>query len=139
MKEYEFFEHTADVGVKAYGKDLGEAFGNAARGMFAILTKSEVKEVGEFELHLEADDLEQLLVDWLSELLYLYEVDELLFSAFDVSIEKDEEGAIKLLGKTRGERIDKEKHEITTAIKAVTYHMIEVNEEEGFVKVLFDV
>ncbi|MDH7506401.1 MAG: archease, partial [Candidatus Thermoplasmatota archaeon] len=69
MKTYELIDHTADVGIKAYGKTLSEAFENAAKGMFDIITNnSQIESIGEYEIFLEADNLEQLLVDWLSEL-----------------------------------------------------------------------
>ena len=75
MKTYELIDHTADVGIKAYGKTLSEAFENAAKGMFDIITdSSEIESIGQYNIELEAPDLEQLLVDWLSELLYLFEI-----------------------------------------------------------------
>ena len=70
MQKYELIDHTADVGVKAYGESLEQAFENAAKAMFDIIAdKSEIESVGQYDIVLEADDLEQLLVDWLSELL----------------------------------------------------------------------
>ena len=70
MKHYELVEHTADVGVKAYGKTVAEAFEHVAEGMFDIITdESTIDPVGEYNILLEAPDLEQLLVDWLSQLL----------------------------------------------------------------------
>jgi SHS2 domain-containing protein len=89
MKTYELIEHTADVGIKAYGKNISEAFENAAKGMFDIITdKSEIESTGEYEIHLEAPDLEQLLVDWLSELLFLNSAKNLVFSFFKVQRKK---------------------------------------------------
>ena len=72
MKKYELIDHTADVGMKAYGKTLAEAFENAAQGMFDIITdNSEIESMGQYDIQLEAPNIEQLLVDWLSELLFL--------------------------------------------------------------------
>jgi SHS2 domain-containing protein len=63
MKAYELIDHTADVGIKAYGKSLSEAFQNAAKGMFDIITdKSEIENIGQYNIKLEADDLEQLFL-----------------------------------------------------------------------------
>ena len=135
MKRFEYLDHTADIGIKAYGQTLEECFENAALGMFTILFGgSEIKEVGEFEIRLEAPDLEQLLVDWLSELLYLHEADELAFCSCSVKLE----GA-KLDARVKGEAFNPERHVVDTQIKAVTYHMLEVDEEKGYVQVLFDI
>jgi SHS2 domain-containing protein len=136
MKHYEFIEHTADIGVKAYGKNLSEAFKNAAVAMFDIITdKSKIDIVGEYEIHLDSPDLEQLLVDWLSELLFLNSANNLVFSDFKVRVEKNH-----LSAKIFGEEYDNSKHNKGTEIKAVTYHMLEVNNKKPyFVKVLFDI
>ena len=72
-KPYELIDHTADIAIKAYGKSLSEAFENAAKAMFDIITdSSEIESVGQYDVELEAPDLEQLLVDWLSELLFIH-------------------------------------------------------------------
>ena len=73
MKKYTLIDHTADIGIKAYGKSLSEAFENAAKGMFDIITdNSDIDSVGQYDIELSADDLEQLLVDFLSDLLYFF-------------------------------------------------------------------
>ena len=61
MIDYELIDHTADIGVKAYGKTLDEAFENAAKAMFDIITdKSEIESIGQFDISLEAPNLEQV-------------------------------------------------------------------------------
>jgi len=132
---YEFIEHTADIGIKAYGKSLEESFANAATGMFDVMTDvSKVEPIGEYEVRVKSDNLENLLVDWLGELLFLHETQDVLLSEFDVKLEN-----LSLEAKVRGETIDREKHELRDDVKAVTYHMLEVNEKEGYVKVLLDI
>ncbi len=133
--KYEFIEHTADIGIKAYGGSLDESFANAALAMFEVMTDvSKVKPVGEYEVRVEAENLEDLLVDWLGELLFLHETQDVLLSEFDVKIDN-----LSLDAKVRGEALDREKHELKDDVKAITYHMLEVNEREGFVKVLLDI
>ena len=136
MKAYDFIEHTADVGIKAYGKTISEAFEHAARGMFDIITdSSKVDSVGQYDIQLEAPDLEQLLVDWLSELLFLNSAKNLVFGSFKVNIDK-----IHLSAQVFGEEYDTSKHKMGVEIKAVTYHMLEVNKKKPFyVQVLFDI
>ena len=88
MKTYELINNTADVGIKAYGKTLSEAFENAAKGMFDIITdNSEIENIGQYNIELQTDNLEQLLVDWLSELLYLNSANNIVFGFFKVEID----------------------------------------------------
>ena len=136
--KYETIDHTADIGVKAWGDNLPQAFEVAGYSMFDIITDAEsIEPIMEREIKLEADDLEQLLVDWLSELLFILEVEGILFSKFEVSLET--EGEIKKLAATiHGEEMNLKKHVLKTEIKAITYHMLEVNRDENYVVILFD-
>jgi SHS2 domain-containing protein len=136
MKQYEFIEHTADVGVKAYGKTVAEAFEHAAEAMFDIITdESTIDSIGEYDIQLEAPDLEQLLVDWLSKLLFLNDAENLVFGKFQVTID-----ANRLSARVFGEKYNKKKHKMGVEIKAVTYHMLQVKEKDLiFVQVLFDI
>ena len=138
MKTYELIEHTADVGIKAYGKNISESFENAAKGMFDIITdKSEIEAVGEYEIYLEAQDLEQLLVDWLSELLFLNSAKNLVFSFFKVKLDEKNNS---LSAHVFGEKYNISKHKIGTEIKAVTYHILEVRNKRPYhVQILFDI
>ncbi len=136
MKSYELIEHTADVGVKAYGKTVAEAFEHAAEAMFDIITdESMIGSIGEYDIQLEAPDLEQLLVDWLSKLLFLNDAENLVFGKFQVTID-----ANRLSARVFGEKYNKKKHKMGVEIKAVTYHMLQVRETAPiFVQVLFDI
>ena len=138
MKKYEFIEHTADVGVKAFGKNLSECFENAAIGMFDIITdSSHIDSKGEYIITIEFDDLEQLLVDWLSELLFLQSSRNIVFSKFHVNIDQKK---LQLSSTIYGENFDTSKHKSGVEIKAVTYHMLKINNTEPyFVQVLFDI
>jgi SHS2 domain-containing protein len=138
MKTYELIDHTADVGLKAYGKTLAEAFENAAKGMFDIITdNSEVESIGQYDIELEAPDFEQLLVDWLSKLLFLNSSRNEVFGFFKIEID---EKNIKLSAKVFGEKFNISKHKAGSEIKAVTYHMLEVkNKKPFYVQVLFDI
>lgn len=136
MKRYDLIEHTADVGLKAYGNNISEAFENAARGMFDIITdNSKIAAIGQYDIQLEAPDKEQLLIDWLSELLFLNSAKNLVFGSFKVKINDNQ-----LKAEVSGEEYDKSKHNMGVEIKAVTYHMLEVNNEKPYyVQVLFDI
>ena len=138
MSGFETIEHTADVGIHAWGDSIEEAFEQAALGMFSLMADvSKCEEKGELAVFLESDDWNGLLVDWLSELLYAFDAERLFLCRFDVTIEKGDR--LKLRARAFGERYDPEKHGMHMEIKAVTYHMLEVDPEKGDVKVLFDI
>ena len=137
-KQYEIIEHTADVGIKAYGNDLSECFKHAAKGMFDLITDcSDVGEKGVYRIEMNAEDCEQLLVDFLSELLFLQSSRNLVFGSFDVTLDVEK---CFLSAVIKGEEFDLSKHNYGMEIKAVTYHMLEVHlEPPFFVKILFDI
>jgi SHS2 domain-containing protein len=132
---YEEIDHTADVGIRAHGRTVDELFANAAEGMFSLIADlTKVKPVGEVEVRLEAEDLSTLLLRWLSELLYLHETQRLVFSSFEVHVV-----GTTLDGRARGEAIDKARHELKLAIKAVTRHGLTVDPKKGIAEVIFDI
>jgi len=125
---FETFDHTADIGILARGVDLAEAFANAARAMFSLMVDLErVEPRQERRIEAQADDRESLLVGWLAELLYVSEVDNLVFSRFDV----DEISDTRIVARAFGEPLDLERHNPKLMIKAVTRHMLEVVEADG--------
>lgn len=134
-KRYETINHTADIMIRAFGKDIETSFANAAFGLFdqlADLSKVEPRE--NFSFDIEGDDPEQLLVDFLSELLYFFDTELVLLREFDLKYDGE-----VLRVRARGEHIDKRRHTMRQAIKAVSYHAIEVDpEKKGYVQVLFD-
>src|SRR5665648_684311 len=84
-KQYEFIEHTADAKFVAYGNDICNVFENAALAMFEVmLDTASVQPLQSCDIVLSANRLDELLHDWLSELLFLFEVDGIAFSDFNV-------------------------------------------------------
>lgn len=138
MKRYELLDHTADIGVIAFGRDLPEAFGNAAYAMFDILTDIDsVSETDSFDLQVSASNIEDLLVAWLNELLYRYETERIVLSKFVI----DDINDSNLRATVYGEKIAPDRHEIKTEIKSVTYHQLKVEKiDDGWrAQVIFDV
>jgi len=132
---YEELDHTADAGIRAYGATLEELFENAAAGLFSLITDLEkVRAVGEVKVRVQADDLGSLMVNWLSELLFLHETQHLLLCEFDVTL-----NGLRLQGRARGERIDKRRHTLNLVVKAVTYHGLKVDPTKGVAEVIFDI
>lgn len=127
QKQYEYLEHTADIKFLAYGRTLEEVFENAALAMFNIIIDTG-KVSGEMarEVFLKSSDLESLLVDWLSELLYLFEVDEIIFRKFQVKEIKEEGSEYSINARASGEEFYSESLPFETEIKAVTYNQLEI-------------
>ncbi|XRO75954.1 archease [Methanocaldococcus sp. 28A] len=126
---FDYFETTADLGVIAKGKTLEEAFKEGAKGLYNIMVdidKIDKKEKIEFEL--TGEDLEELLYNFLNELLFYTDVEGLVFNDFDIKIEKNDKYRLKCTA--YGEKINKEKHNIKEEVKAVTYHKMEIKQED---------
>jgi len=135
VARYERLEHTADALVLVSGKDLSERFANAAYAMFDQITDvRKVKAKGEMKIMLEADSREQLLVDFLQELLFLNDTEDIVFSRFDVKTDGK-----KLEALVWGEKFDEKRHSKRSVVKGVTYHRLEFDDDKGTLTVLFDV
>jgi len=126
-KSFEFLEHTADAYIAAYGRDLAEAFENAAVAMFEVMTEVEtVSPDMEDYVEVEAEDEYALLYSWLEALLVKSEIKEMLYSRFKVlDMPKTSEG-FRLKAEIWGERFNSEKHVQKVGVKAVTYHRMEI-------------
>ena len=136
MRRFKLIEHTADVGLVAYGGTLAEAFANAAYGLFSIIAELKtVKETDSRRVELSEDDPEGLLFEWLNSLIYLFDVEMLLLKRFDII---DFEGR-QLKAMCYGERYDPSRHKLKTGVKSATYHMLRVDEGKNQVQVIFDV
>ncbi|MFC1942024.1 archease [Chloroflexota bacterium] len=136
MKRFELIEHTADVGVKAYGKNLAEAYANAAYGLFSIIAELDNVQESEFRrVEIVEEDPEGLLFEWLNSLLYLFDVEMLIFRRFDIT-ELDRK---HLKATCYGEKNDPSRHQLKTGVKSATYHMLKVDREKNQVQVIFDI
>ncbi|MBI4288349.1 MAG: archease [Chloroflexi bacterium] len=134
---FEVLEHTADIGIIAHGSDLKEAFANAGAGLFSLMVDlGSVMETVEREIKVEAPELESLLVDWLNELIYLFDAEHLLFSRFEI-MELD---GGRLRARAFGEPVDPKRHEIRMGVKATTYHQLRIEKDHGYkFQVIFDI
>ena len=138
MKPYELIDHTADVGLRAFGKDLEELFRNAACGMFEMMTELErVTPTVSQDIRLEEKKVEDLFIRWLQELLYRFSVDHVFYRDFQFSTLTEN----KLSAVIRGEKMDDQKHILKKEVKAVTYHCLKVKKtQKGWVgEVIFDI
>ena len=137
---YEFFEHTADVGAVVRGATLPRLFENAARAMFDLICdRRTVRPRCAVRIVVRGESLEDLLVRWLSELLFRLETQGLLFTSF--AVERVDRTLLLARGVARGETIDRSRHALMREIKAVTYHQIRLirGRRAWRVRIIFDV
>ena len=137
QKDFEIVDHTADVGIIAYGADIKQAFANAAKGLFSLITELDnVQEVLYRDIEITATDKESLLVEWLNELIYQFDTENIIFKRFDIT----ELDNTRLRAKNYGEKVDSARHELKTGVKAATYHMLKIDKGDGYkVQVIFDI
>jgi len=128
--KYKILENVAiaDIAIEAYGKDVNELFENAAFAIFEISADlSTIERAQEKNIELEADSLEDLLFDFLSEILYMKDTDSLIFHDVSVSVEEKDD-QFELQASFHGEQINREKHALKADIKAITLHMFRIEE-----------
>ena len=141
MKKFEILEHTADIGIAAYGKTRKEVFINGAKGMFEIIAGENKNPKENFydKIKLEADNLEGLLFAWLNELLYISETRLVILNKFHIKELSD----FQIKAEVEGMKINPPSIKIEKEIKAATYHRLEIkkDEESGLwrAQVIFDI
>jgi len=125
---YETFDHTADLGLRVRAPDLDRLFAEAAEAMFSVIVEDlgTVRPDEAVELHIDGEQHDDLLYDWLKELLYHFDAEHRLFSRFEVKLRPG-----GLDGRAWGERLDRDRHELSHEVKAVTYHGLKVEPADG--------
>jgi SHS2 domain-containing protein len=124
---YETFEHEADIGIRGFGATIEEAFESAAVALYSVMVnidtiEPKVKRI----ITASAQDRELLLVEWLNALLAVSDIERMVFSKFEVSIEGQ-----SLTGIAWGERLERDRHETRVEVKGATYHMLRIGEQDG--------
>ena len=137
-RPYEVFEHTADIGLHAFGRTISELFIHAAQGMESLMVAPEQVHVQvSREITVTGHDEVSLLIAWLNELIVLFDTEYLLLRQFEI----DEITGTYLKGRASGESYDAQHHDIGSAIKAVTWHeaAIELTDEGYKARIIFDI
>jgi SHS2 domain-containing protein len=125
MQPFRVLEHTADVGFEAFGSTREEVFANAARALLDIIVDADSIAPREAQtLEVTGPDPPSLLVNWLSEVLYLFDAEGWLFSDFEVRSLQDR----SLSAVARGEKFDPARHQVKLLVKAITYHQLALEE-----------
>ena len=138
MKPYEVFEHTADIGLQAYGSTLSELFIHAAQGMESLMVAPEqIRIEVKREVAVSGHDEISLLIAWLNELIVLFDTEYLLFKEFEIVLITE----THVQGRAAGETYNARRHDLSSAIKAVTWHEAAVERTpEGYkARIIFDI
>ena len=123
MDHFRYLDHTGDLGMEIYGETPEELFEHAGEGFTHIITDpSTVQASTELEISVDAADMEQLLIEWLTELIYRFDAHGWLFREY--RIQSLDPG--HLSGIARGERYNPTRHPIRTTVKGATYHQLQV-------------
>ncbi|MBR1888841.1 MAG: archease [Candidatus Methanomethylophilus sp.] len=135
MERYEVLDHTADLMIKGYGSTLEECYANLAYGMFdQTVDLRDVAPTETREVDVTGFDDEDALYSFLSELLFIEAYENIILKEFEVNID-----GLHITCTARGELLDRSKMRIRGEIKAVTFHMMDIDRETPSVTVLFDV
>ena len=136
----EFFDHTADLGLRIVAGEPTELFRIAAEGLFdCVVVNRDAVEAREVEsVELRAESIEDLFLAWLNELIFRCETRHRLYSRFDIAVSAD---LRSLKGAIAGEPIDATRHILNHEVKAATRHglMVEKTEEGWKAEVIVDI
>jgi SHS2 domain-containing protein len=129
-------DHSGDIGVEAWGEDLAGVLRNATLGLLSLMRWNPVEPVVERRLRVTSASAEDLLVDWLGEVISVTGTYGELYGEVDV----ERAGEWYAEGVLRGERIDPERHALRFDVKAATYHRVRVERRsDGYhARVIFD-
>jgi len=135
-KKFEYLNHTADLGIRVFGSTVEELFINTAQAIFEIQISGKLVVKQEIEIAVEAENLEELLIDWCRELLYNFSVHRFIPMNYDISLQQ-----LKLSARINGDLLDLKRHKIKTDIKNVTYHNLTVKKQKNGYEatIVFDV
>lgn len=128
VKPYEFFEHTADIGIRAHGATLAELFIQMAQGLVELIAEDSVlKPQQARSLQLSANEMESLLLKWMQELLFWFSTERFLPAQYAL----DEVTQTSLRGTMHGDTFDPARHVQGREVKAITRHLLEVEQRDG--------
>jgi SHS2 domain-containing protein len=136
--EFHLLEHPSDLGIEASGKTVGEAFEQAALGLISVIAETDnIEPLDERRVTVDAQDYANLLVKWLSEILYLYDGEDYLLKAAKV----ESISPTKLVARVSGEKYKPQEHKLKMDVKAVTYHQVSIETSSAMttVRVFLDI
>jgi SHS2 domain-containing protein len=131
-------EHVTDAYIEAWGPTLERAFAQAAEACYeTMLILEAIEPVTEGKLEVDGHDKKELLFNWLEQLLLEFDIRQMVYSFYDVTIRPETPTLFRLRAKVRGEKYDRQKHGAKTEVKGITYHLMEIQEDYREARVRF--
>ena len=131
-------EHTTDAYIEAWGPTLARAFAQAAEGVYETMLNLEtINQIVENSVEADGHDKKELLYNWLEQLLLEFDIKEMVYGSYDISIKSNTPTLFKLRAKMKGEKYDRGKHGAKTEVKGVTYHLMTIQESPSEARVRF--
>jgi SHS2 domain-containing protein len=145
MKKFEVLDISGDIGLRAYGEDIKEAFINTALGMYSLITTPDlIEEKKTIGIRVEGSSIEGLLISWLNELIFNFDAygfigGKITINEFTPSLALPPPYTLKV--SVSGEDFDPERHERKLLIKAATYHRLRIEKVDDMweIDVIFDI
>jgi SHS2 domain-containing protein len=134
-------EHVTDAYMEAWGPTLERAFAQAAEGFYeTMLNLEKIDPIIEEQVKADGHDEKELLYNWLETLLLEFDIKDMVYASYDISIASDGPTLFKLRARVRGEKYDRSKHGAKTEVKGVTYHLMTIEEraKETTVRFILD-
>jgi SHS2 domain-containing protein len=135
---YETFAHTADLGLRVRAGETDELFADAAAGLFSLVVNDVPSDpdATEYRFEIEGSRLDLLLLDWLNELLYVFDSERMVLGSFEVEV-----GSEGLRATARAQSLDPDRHGLLREVKAITYHGLKVEQdgEQWLAEVIVDI
>lgn len=129
---YETFEHEADIGIRGKGSSMEKAFEEAAKALFDVeVDVKKIKAVKKIRVACQAENIEELFVEWLNALLSQASLHRMVFSQFKVKIVKNETKIWRIEGYAQGEKFDAKRHNIKDEVKGATYSQLKVYQDKS--------
>jgi SHS2 domain-containing protein len=128
MQGFELLEHPSDIGLLARGNSRDQALIEVSKGLTSVMVDPiGIRALERRVLQVTGEDQPSQIVNWLNEILFLFDTEGLIFGDFEI----DSWTATVIRGQARGERFDSARHDLRTAVKAATYHQFDIRESEG--------
>lgn len=122
---YETFSHTADLGLRVKANSLEELLVEAGKGLMSIFVDrpEKIQPLKKEQIRIEGTEPDYLLFDWLTELLFRFETQRMLYCEFEI-VKSDQD----ILATVRGEELEAERHQPAHEVKAITYHLLKAEQ-----------
>jgi len=140
---FEYIDHTADVQVRCYGFSLEQAFEQTAYSLMKTISPNleKIQIIEKKEITIKAEDKEALLFDFLTEFLYIFDVEGLIFSQVIVEKIRKIGNEYVLIANASGEKFNRLRHDIGIEVKAITYSYMNIDEKNAktIIDIVFDI